>query len=97
MRMLKLNVDMLLSTDGDTVNVIVTCVTSFDAKTLPFAFQVRLIHVLAFTGDQLFVDMLRVAEAVPMFLIQTVLVTESPGLSVPQPTEEAFWVQPLSA
>ncbi len=94
--MLKLNVDMLLSTDADTDSVIVTCVTPFDAKTLPFASQVTLIHVLAFAGDQLFVDMLSVAEAVPVFLIQTVLVVVSPGFSVPQLTKEALWVQPLS-
>jgi len=95
--MLKLNVDMLLSTDADTVSVSVACVTSFGAKALPFAFQATPIHVLAFAGDQLFVDMLRVAVAVPKFLIHTVLVTESPGFRVPQPTKEALWVQSLSA
>ncbi len=93
---LKLNVVMLLSIVGETVNVTVALIAWLGANTVFCLFQFTVIPCEAVDGDQPFVAMVRVKFDVPVFFIQTAKLAESPGFKSPQLIDDRACVQPLS-
>lgn len=94
--MFKANEVMLPSMVGDTVSVRVVWVIPLGTRTVFSLFQYRVSHWFTFAGVQSPVVIVNAALALPMFLIQTVLVVLPPGVSAPQSRDDASWVHRLS-
>jgi len=80
----------------ETVKVITAAVDCPGESLVPSLFQLILMDPFAPVGFQLLVDILNVNEVpVPVFLTYIVLVTELPGVIVPQSIVERLFVHAL--